>query len=164
MADYSTWLNKQDAAEAIGVSTKTLEQMVRAGQIQQATWRRPKGMPIAVYEPSDVERVAHERNPSKPFVVGRVVPATGNGNGNGLAPAPTPRPDAEFLRGLAALRAAVDYTAAARGTTTLFLSLKDAAEASGLSQTYLRRAIADGKLPALKDRGWRIRRTDLERL
>jgi excisionase family DNA binding protein len=46
----------------------------------------------------------------------------------------------------------------------LVLTLPEAAAVSGLSQAFLKRAIKDGRLPAEKDRGWRIRRKDLEAL
>ena len=44
----------------------------------------------------------------------------------------------------------------------LYLSLKEAAEFSGLPQAYLLRKIKDGAIPAVKMPGWRIRREDLE--
>ena len=47
----------------------------------------------------------------------------------------------------------------------LFLTLAEAAEYSGLPHAHLRRLMAEGKLEALRTgSGWRIRRTDLERL
>jgi hypothetical protein len=45
-----------------------------------------------------------------------------------------------------------------------YLTLADASAEKGLSQAYLRRQIAAGTLPAVRDRGWRIRRRDLESL
>ena len=47
---------------------------------------------------------------------------------------------------------------------TPFLSVKQAAEYSGLSQSYLRRTIADGRLTAIRDKGWKIRKRDLDAL
>ena len=44
------------------------------------------------------------------------------------------------------------------------MTLADASAVSGLSETYLRRQIAEQTLKAVQDRGWRIRRRDLETL
>ena len=46
----------------------------------------------------------------------------------------------------------------------LFLALPEASKYSGLSMTLLKRKIRSGELAALKDRGWRIRRSDLEKI
>jgi excisionase family DNA binding protein len=63
----------------------------------------------------------------------------------------------------AALRA-VTSEKSQNDSQRLFLTLREAAALSGLSQACLRRLIADGSLEARRDRGWRIRRRDLERL
>jgi hypothetical protein len=46
----------------------------------------------------------------------------------------------------------------------LFLALPEASKYSGLSMTLLKRKIRSGELAALKDRGWRVRRSDLEKI
>jgi excisionase family DNA binding protein len=46
----------------------------------------------------------------------------------------------------------------------LFLSLSEAARYTGLTEAFLRRKIDCGELPALKDRGWKLRRADLRRI
>lgn len=46
----------------------------------------------------------------------------------------------------------------------LFLTIEEAAQYSGLSQAYLRNQVHKGHLSALKDRGWKIRRADLDKL
>lgn len=170
--DYSTWLTKQQAAEAIGVTTKSVERFVQAGQIQQARWQREgRGPLLAVYHPDDVARIAQARRggPLPPFVV----PGT-NGNGHSQALAQveskldpsgmqlTVPPGDDVLRLLfaAALRAVSETSQ----TVTVFVTIPEASALSGLSQTYLRRKIAAGELKAEKDRGWKIRRKDLESL
>src|ERR1700688_5103207 len=69
--DYSHWLTKQQAAEAIGVSTKTIEKLAAEGQFEQAYWRRPQtGAKVSVFHPEEVERIRRERNPgAKPFMM-----------------------------------------------------------------------------------------------
>jgi excisionase family DNA binding protein len=175
--DYAHWLTKQQAAEAIGVSTKTVEAMAKAQQIQQAVWRRPDGGPArAVYHPQDVARVALGRRPG---LSAFVLPPDPDGNGHGSAAialsspahadAPAPWTLAAALAEFAAaLRAVASQSSEAseksEKSAPLFLTLAEAATASGLSPTRLRRLIADGTLAAIRDRGWRIRRRDLEAL
>jgi excisionase family DNA binding protein len=173
--DYATWLTKQQAADAIGVTTKTVEQLAKDRKLEQAFWRRPTGGPqLAVYNPDDVTRIALERHQAPaPFVLPAIAPATGNGNGRRHAdppsqalarPASAPAGDdlvRQFLHGL--LRAA-STPPASESSEKLFLTIAEAADLSGLSRTYLRRLIRDEKLPAMRDRGWRIRRRDLEQL
>jgi len=69
---HSEWLTKAQAAQAIGVSTKTVEQMALAGKLRLAKYRRPQtGARISVYHPEDVERQRAERNPGAgPYVLG----------------------------------------------------------------------------------------------
>jgi ribosomal protein S27AE len=56
--DYSTWLTKQQAAQAIGVSTKTIEKLARDGDISQRFRRNLRtGVRVAVYQPADVARI-----------------------------------------------------------------------------------------------------------
>lgn len=170
--DYSTWLTKQQAAEAIGVTTKTVERLAQDRQIQQARWRRPTGGPeLAVYHPDDVARIARERRPGlAPFVlpVGAEVPANGNGHQSSTALARVSDASIKNIDGEDLLRVLV--AAAARvmsetsQTPTLFLTIEEAAAVSGLSCNYLRKVIKSGTLPAVRNHGWRIRRKDLEQL
>lgn len=173
--DYSTWLPKQQAADAIGVSTKTLESMAKAGQLQQAFWRRPTGGPaLAVYHPDDVARLAQERRPGPaPFVVPASQPhASGNGHANGaLVSIDTPGGFAPLPAGDDPIR--LLFAAALRAVTSqssekkCFLTLAEAEAASGLPRRELRRFIVEGKLVPVcgrSSRSWRIRRRDLEQL
>lgn len=167
--DYSTWLTKQQAADAIGVTTKSVERFVQAGQIQQARWQRDgRGPLLAVYHPADVDRIASARRQGSPapFVVPAAadVPANGNGRGAGeLALVPSADGTAEaVVRALGLLISkAMSETSQ---TSALFVTVKDASALTGLSQAYLLRKIGDLSLPAIRDRGWRIRRKDLEAL
>lgn len=172
--DYSTWLTKQAAADAIGVSTKTVEKLAADQKLQQAVWKRPTGGPaLAVYHPGDVARIALQRQPEAAAFVLPAVSDRANGNGhdnrlNGSATAlavTSPlAPGDDVLRALfaAALRAVTSESS--QNHTRLFLTLPEASAVSGLSQGCLRRMIAAGSLPAMRDRGWRIRRRDLEAL
>ena len=46
----------------------------------------------------------------------------------------------------------------------LFLTLDEAVEYTGLTRTFLKRAIGEGVIEAIKDRNWKLRRADLEEI
>lgn len=167
--DYTGWLTKAEAAHAIGVTTKTLERLAAAGKIQQgATRLQGRGPILAVYYPEDVARIALERRPAAaPFVLpaGLTPPSNGNGHHgvNSLTvAAPMPPPGDDVLRLL--LGAALKAVSETSQTPALFLTLPEAVAVSGLTETCLRHKIKDGSLAAVRDRGWKIRRRDLEQL
>lgn len=153
--DYSTWLTKQSAATAIGVSTKTIENYTKEGKIRQAFWKRPSGGPrLAVYDPEAVNRLAHRM--SSAVIVdspGAAVPAA---NGEQLAPiGPT-------LNGAALIEAVLRTIQKTSETSEkLFLTIPEASDFTGLSAAYIRRACQAGTVAAIRDGGWKIRRTAL---
>lgn len=169
--DYATWLTKQQAADAIGVSTKTIEAFAKDQKIQQAAWRpQGRGAERAVYNPDDVARMVQERRGAPaPFVLpaGVTSPVTpGNGNGHrspeGLQIAGASSPTGEAILRLV-------FTAALQALTSensekCFLTIPEAAALSGLSQANLRRRCQSGWTAAIKDGAWKIRRKDLEAL
>lgn len=176
--DYSTWRTKPQAADAIGCSTKTIEQLAKDGKLQQTVWRPDhRGPARAVYHPDDVDRIARERRPGP--LPAFVVPASAgasNGNGHGTlqprASEPLAVPTGEDVIRLvfaAALRTLSSETSDTSENSencppTSFVTIREAAALTGLTQAYVRRAIAAQTLPAIRDRGWRIRRKDLEAL
>jgi len=176
-ADYATWLTKAQAAEAIGVSTKTIEKLAADRRIEQAVYRRPTGgPPIVVFHPDDVARIAQERRTAPaPFVL----PAdptsrdqAGNGNGHGRALAPQPAglvtPSGEdvlrlvFAAALRALSAEKPATSeSSEKPVAAYVAKAEALALSGLSATELRKAVQAGEVTM---RGRRYRRKDLEAL
>lgn len=168
---YDTWLTKQQAAAAIGGSTKMVERLAADGQVQHASCQREgRGAFRTVYHPDDVARIARERQPGpQAFVLpaGVTTPVHGNGHApsTALRIADSAADDqvASFFCSLVAAIRTVSQTS--ETSVALFVSIPEAAAVSGLSRTYLRRLIDDLKLPAVKDgRSWRIRRKDLEAL
>lgn len=176
--DLSDWLPIADAAKVLGCSTRTIERLGRARKLEQRLRPQAGSPAVAVYNPDDVARLAQERRPAPaPFVL-PVGPANGPTNGNSF-----PETSGSLKETLARLPAGDDpirqlFAAALRAVLqsppsppvsatvaeTLFLTLKDAAALTGLSQAFLRRMITAGTLTAIRDRGWRIRRKDLEAL
>jgi excisionase family DNA binding protein len=179
--DLSTWLTKPQAAAAIGVSTKAIERFTQAGKLEQRFRPQAHGPKVAVYFPDDVQKLVQERRQgATPFVLPAGPDSTTNGNGQ-RHPASLPSthiseityPGGDPLRAFAAAvyAAVMSQTSQAAGNRNdaeleqkMFLTLPEASAITGLTQAYLRRAIEDGTLKAIKDRGWRIRRKDLETL
>lgn len=138
--DLSTWLLGMEAAMRIGCSTRTIERLAAA------------------------------------FVV-EAGQAAANGNGQGFTyPNRSPGRDLDKLRtgahdpigrffafALQALQSPPSPPVSEMAET-LYVTIAQASAITGLTQAYLRRAIGNLTLPAIRDRGWRIRRKDLEAL
>ena len=167
--DLTTWLPKQQAADRAGVSTKAIERWTQARKIEQR-FRRQQGTPdVAVYFPDDIDRMvlARQRTAPAPFLVpGQTVPTNGNGHSESTAlklQGPTPSA-ADLLQVIFAAAVQAVSQTPSQTSGSLYLTIPEAARWTGLSPTYLTKSIKTGRLPAIKDRGWKIRRTDLEGL
>ncbi len=178
--DLSTGLLKQAAADQLGVATKTLERRAAGWGIRSAPYRRPTGGAVlVVYHPGDVARAASvvTRSPVAGILVpDGEIPTNGNGHRPQQALIRTPDPDevdaARLLANDALMREW--FGLAIRGMSQtmsqtpakLLLTIREAAEYSGLPRQDLRRLIKAGTLPAITTarHGYRIRRKDLETL
>jgi hypothetical protein len=172
-ADYATWLTKDQAAAAIGVTTKTIERLTQDGQIQSARWQpQGRGPQRVVYHPDDVARLAQARRqgPLPPFVLPVPKDVTPNGNGHhgqALAHAATSAvsrfpdigPGADLLHILVA--AAQRVLSETSQTRPAYVDKTEALAIAGVSYGALRDAVRAGEV---KQRGRRYRRTDLEAL
>lgn len=171
-SDHSTWLTKQQAADAIGVSTKTVEKFADDGKLQKSEWKRPEGGPaIVVYHPRDVERLRKERNPdAQAFVLPTADEKPASDTSKAVAMR-QPSPE-QFMQALAAAVGATSQNSQKRTEVRLaerlYLTVWEAAEYTGLGVGYLRGRIAEGRLELVKGAGPRgadvIRRSDLEKL
>ena len=145
------WKTKAEAAEILSVSEKTVERMAERGEIGKAERKIPGRRPLPVFDPGDIEKVSQQtlkpRSPGFPAPVASTALA---------------RISPQDARAMAA--AMVGTNLASRAVSTaekLYLTVPEASEYSGLSKAYIRRLIKTEKLPALKDRGWKIRREHL---
>lgn len=170
--DYSTWITKQQAADALAVSTKQIERWTNEKRLQCAKWKRPEGGPaIVVYHPADIERIARDRNPdAEPFVLPAAADQKST-NGTHAIAVRQPSPE-QFLQALAAAVSGTSQTSQThsrvRLAERLYLTISEAAEYTGLGVGYLRRQIAERKLDPVKGAGPHradvLRRVDLEKL
>lgn len=151
--DYSDWLTKSEAAQALQCAEKTIERLAAKGDLQQGFRRVPGRRPLAVYHPSDIERL---KSNSIPFVS---PPLTDQSTPTALVPA---KENSVTL--ITALTAALAKPPVVALDKKLYLNLDEAAEYSGLPRRHLQRLISDGKLEALKLGRWCIKRSSLETL
>lgn len=161
--DYATWFTKQQAADLLGVSLKQIERLAKAGKLEQVLWKRPGGgQTIAVFGPDDVEREAQAQRP-------HVTPdALAPSNGNGHMKAETDKTDRQLSVAPSTKSSILlmmqQLSELSQQSQTIFLTIPQAAKFTGLTQAYIRRACQLGRLDALKDGGWKIRRSALVNL
>jgi excisionase family DNA binding protein len=142
------WLTKQEAANLIGVSIRSVERLVEHGDIKQKFMKVVGRRPIAVLDPAGVEKAKQETLEKMPPAFTEEVTA--------LLPRAV-QPD--LLTTLSHSLATIQGK-----DMKMFLTLDEASALTGLTRTFLERLIAEGKLPAIRDRFVKVRRTDLLRL
>jgi excisionase family DNA binding protein len=149
-------MNKEEAANYIGASVRTLQRLTGAGKIPVSYERGHKG-DEARYSQSDLD--AYLQSQKTPALMRPEV-----GAGDGTAQAMSLVATNGAASGAAALiEAFAQMSAPVRVSEKFTLSLVEAAQLSGLSRGHLRQAIEEKKLKArIIGRGWRVKREDLE--
>ena len=181
-------MTKQQAADFLGISPRTLERAVKKSSIA-ARYEKGKTSDVLVFDEAELERYkAEQEAPTHLPTVERATPATSNGaptnrmetptnfanSDNALATFGELSPESANGMGLALLQALSQLqpgaVAAANSgppltppSQKLLLSLGEAQSYSGLSRANLLQAIHDESLAAkIIGRGWKIKRRDLE--
>jgi excisionase family DNA binding protein len=168
--------NKQEAADHLGVSVRTLLRLVDQGKLAHLPKRRPADE--TTFDTGELDRYQRQlKDEAAGVVSGVVAPVTHDtppenqalarrdgrvtltpvtlGTGDALD---TPAMRDRMLRAFEAMASPV------RLTDKLTLSLTEAALLAGLSRNHLRAAIEDKKLKArIIGRGWKVKREELER-
>jgi len=155
--DLSDWKTKAEVAELLGVSEKTVERYSQKSLLHQAMRPQTGKPPVVVYHPRDVDQLHQQKleEESRPHVVIEEKPKQ-----------PTSKQlvrSSQFIPPEALIEKLVQQPEV-RLTEKLFLSIKEASALSGLPQTFLRSQIKEGKLNAIMAGGYKIRRSDLEKL
>ncbi len=133
------WLTKLEAAGALNVSVKTIENYVAAGRLEQRKMPQVNKPARAVISPASVERMIAER---EALATAHALPAIPTRN--------LPEP----------LLEALSYHS---WPPPLYLTTAQAVRYSGLSVGYLGGLVGEGKLRRVGGmRGWRYRRADLD--
>lgn len=153
------WLSETEAAARLGISERSLRRKTQAGEgPEKRERRRPGARPQAVYNPEDVERLA-VKPPAVFAPTSRIEPQESAGQ---LRLPGDTQPNLSVADILSTLiKARVD---AMRRPPVRFLTMKQAAEATGLSQTLIRRLIASGRLRAIRDGALKVLESDLATL
>ena len=144
---------RQKQAAILDCSEKTIERMAGRREIERRDRRIPGRKPLPVFNPRDIERLQEASAVVEAFPVKR----QGNG-GNGLV---------KRNRGVGELGDFLEFAGSLQRPQVavnekFYLTLAEAVELSGLSRAFLLRQIKRGELKAIKDRGWKIRRSELE--
>lgn len=148
--DLSTWIPKADVVRETGISERSLERRVQTRKIRQGYRTMPGRRPLPVLHPDDVEALR-----------GEMVQRTTEEQERSPAVATLPvRPGGTDA--FNSFMAALSHNTPPERPQ--FLGLKEASVYIGLSVAYLKRAIDAGALDAVMDRGYRIRRRDLDAL
>jgi hypothetical protein len=132
--DFRQWIPKQDAAEQLGYSYRTLERKIIKLKLRTAQRDVPGRRSITIIHPADFEKLKSQTIPATPAPIEEE-------NGRELEPRPALPP---------AIR---EFAASLLGTLPypprkLFLTLREASDYSGLPQTDLERLIETGELKA----------------
>jgi helix-turn-helix protein len=151
--DFRQWIPKQDAAEQLGYSYRTLERKIIKLKLRTAQRDVPGRRSITIIHPADFEKLKAQTIPATPAPIEEE-------NGRELEPRPALPP---------AIR---EFAASLLGTLPypprkLFLTLREASDYSGLPQTDLERLIDAGELKAReirKGKAKMISRRSLEAL
>ncbi|MDF5714295.1 MAG: helix-turn-helix domain-containing protein [Rhizonema sp. NSF051] len=161
-------MNKQEAAEFLGVSVRALERYVQQGRIS-VKYEKGKTRPTANFDPIELEAFREQLNQPtiKPAIEYRQTPTEPQQQTD--KPVVYTGEIAEF--GVIDKLSSIIESLLARGETQqtvpiadkLLLTLPEAQALTGLSREFLREAISEGTLKAaVIGRSWRIKRSDLE--
>jgi excisionase family DNA binding protein len=156
-------MNKEQAANYIGASVRTLQRLTGAGKIPVSYERGHKG-DEARYSQSDLDAYLQSQ---KPVALMRPDTAATSGTTDATTQAmslvTTGGAASGMATGAALIEAFAQMSAPVRVSEKFTLSLVEAAQLSGLSRGHLRLAIEEKKLKArIIGRGWRVKREDLE--
>jgi excisionase family DNA binding protein len=147
-------MNKEEAAEALGISVRSLQRIVQSEKISVTYKRGESGKQEAIFNADEIETFKQQRD------VESVKPAAATTNDTALA-----RNDAnQFLQ---VLRQAITPETKAAGVPIAdkpLLKLDEAATLTGLSRDTLRAAIDTKELNGkLIGKAFRIKRADLDK-
>jgi hypothetical protein len=156
-------MNKKEAAEFLGVSTRLVEKYASEGRLGEVTYIRGKTGKQAEYNRDAVEKLktalespdtslATTTPDARLFVTQLVEAITTREQAN-----------IEAIQGLLSGNVEEPRSASVRVSEKLLLNLNDCRLLTGLSDENLRSAIKAGSLKArIIGRGWKVKRQDLD--
>ena len=170
-------MNKQEAANYLGISTRGIERYTQKGKLT-VKYEGGKTRPIAVYDEQELAKLKEELNTVsyKPAVVDSDLESSAleasSTSQIGLNTDNASYGLSELINQLEKLTKTIESFKAIEGnrgvpsvpiSEKLVLSLKEAQALTGFSRERLREAIKDGSLKAQKiGNGWKVKRRDLD--
>ena len=170
-------MNKQEAADYLGVSIRALERYVQQGRIS-VTYEKGKTRPTANFDPTELEAFKEELNQPtvKPAFESRQLATEQQPQTDKLRHNPGEIARFDEVSGLGeigvidklsgiieALLEKGDSQPLVPIADKLLLTIAEAQVLTGLSREFLRDAIAAGELKAKQiGKSWRIKRSDLK--
>jgi excisionase family DNA binding protein len=153
--DLADWPERTEAAAALQIHPATLDRWVTSGKIRTAKRQRPGRKPAVVYNPADIAA----NTPDVPAYPSYVLPP----EQQQLAlTQPQQQGAGTNSTELVAIAAAIASAVSRPAEPQRFLTIEEASELTGLTVTYIRRAIRDGMLRAVRDgKAMKVRKTDL---
>jgi excisionase family DNA binding protein len=159
-------MNKKQASEYLGISTRQLENYVKSGRLS-VRYERGRTGDQAIYDDKELRRLRAEleaKHAPRPAVVRESETDAGGESGESRAMV------RGSTSGLSMLAALVESAAAGKAIKPVvsvadkpLLKLAEASALTGLSRAILLSAINAGTLKAkLIGRAWRVKRTDLD--
>ena len=147
-------MNKEDAAEMLGISVRSLQRLVQSEKISVTYKRGDSGKQEAVFNPEELENFKKQRD------IETLKPASVPINDTALA-----RSDAnKFFEVIQSAFAPKQSAGFVEIADKPLLKLDEAAALTGLSRDILRKAISDNQLKGkLIGRAYRIKRADLDK-
>jgi excisionase family DNA binding protein len=154
-------MNKKEAAERLGVSTRLVERYAGEGRLGEVKYVRGKTGRQADYDEQSVEKLKAELDaPAFALTLAQSHEQT-------RAELVAPQDRERLINALEAIasheQTRSHLVAAASIGEKIMLTLHDAAALTSLSTNHLRGALRAGKLKGkIIGRGWKIKRTDLD--
>jgi excisionase family DNA binding protein len=156
-------MNKEQAAEFLGISVRTLQRHVQRGELQSTEIKVEKGGQFrreTVFDREELERFkANPPQQKKPSATAMTV-TTPQAVMSDTSAKAVMSAEAVTSDGFRRLLTAIESQSVGQ---KILLTLKDCRQLTSLSRAHLRAAIGEGKLKArIIGRGWKVKRSDLD--
>lgn len=156
-------MNKKQAAQHLGVSTRAIERYTAKGKLTP-TYEKGRTGPAPIYDKSQLDELKKEMGTASSTLHQSVKSEKPAKDKAGKKSKLIIHPNKN--NGLAGLLAAIDRArtpSALDVSAKLLLSIREVQKLTGLSDKHLRNAIRSGKLKSkVIGRGFKVKRTDLD--
>lgn len=161
--DLSTWLTDAVAGARLGCSKRSLDREAVAGRLHPLTRQVPGRRGERVWDPDEIEARMPQRHAHLALAIAPVLPP--------MAELTRARADDALLATAlerlghvfeVQLGAIVKAAVPPKPLPAYFLTIPQASEHTGLSQTVLRRFVRSKKLPSIRDGAIRVSRAHLD--